>query len=71
MLRVGLIGLGVMGKNHLRVLSSTEGIELVAVIDPQDPTLLGEVSIPVYSRIEEISTLTLNTGGTFPIHLPS
>lgn len=60
MLRVGLIGLGVMGKNHLRVLSSTEGIELVAVIDPQDPTLLGEVSIPVYSRIEEIATLKLD-----------
>jgi len=60
MLKVGLIGLGVMGKNHLRVLSSTEGLELVAVIDPQDPTLLGEVSIPVYSRIEEISKLKLD-----------
>jgi predicted dehydrogenase len=60
MLKVGLIGLGVMGKNHLRVLSSTEGLELVAVIDPQDPTLLGEVSSPVYSRIEEISKLKLD-----------
>jgi UDP-N-acetylglucosamine 3-dehydrogenase len=60
MLKVGLIGLGVMGKNHLRVLSSTEGIELVAVIDPQDPTLLGGVSIPVYSSIEEISKLKLD-----------
>lgn len=60
MLKVGLIGLGVMGKNHLRVLSSTEGIELVAVIDPQDPTLLGDVSIPVYSRIAEIKKLKLD-----------
>jgi UDP-N-acetylglucosamine 3-dehydrogenase len=60
MLKVGLIGLGVMGKNHLRVLSTTEGIELVAVIDPQDPTLLAEVSVPVYSHIEEINKLKLD-----------
>jgi len=31
---VGLIGLGIMGKNHLRVLSSLEGVELVGVSDP-------------------------------------
>ena len=33
-LRVGLIGLGVMGKNHLRVLSSLEHVDLVGVADP-------------------------------------
>ena len=33
-LRVGLIGLGVMGKNHLRVLSSLEQVDLVGVADP-------------------------------------
>jgi UDP-N-acetylglucosamine 3-dehydrogenase len=33
-LRVGLIGLGMMGKNHLRVLASLEGVELVGVADP-------------------------------------
>lgn len=33
-LRVGLIGLGMMGKNHLRVLSSIEGVELIGVADP-------------------------------------
>jgi len=60
MLKVGLIGLGVMGKNHLRVLSSTEGIKLMAVVDPQDPTLLGEVSIPLYSHIEEVDKLKLD-----------
>lgn len=31
---MGLIGLGIMGKNHLRVLSSLEGVELVGVSDP-------------------------------------
>lgn len=33
-LRVGLVGLGMMGKNHLRVLKSLDGVELVGVADP-------------------------------------
>jgi UDP-N-acetylglucosamine 3-dehydrogenase len=34
-LRAGLIGLGLMGRHHARVLRSLEGVELVAVADPQ------------------------------------
>ena len=33
-LRAGLIGLGVMGRHHARLLSSLDGVELVAVADP-------------------------------------
>jgi len=33
-LRVGVIGVGVMGSNHARVLSDMAGVELVAVADP-------------------------------------
>ena len=33
-LRVGLIGLGMMGKNHQRILDSLEGVDLVGVADP-------------------------------------
>jgi predicted dehydrogenase len=33
-LRVGLAGLGSMGRNHLRVLSSLPGVRLVALADP-------------------------------------
>lgn len=33
-LRAGLIGLGMMGRHHARVLSSLEGVDLVAVLDP-------------------------------------
>ena len=33
-LRVGVIGVGVMGGNHARVLSDMAGVELVAVADP-------------------------------------
>ncbi len=37
--RVGLAGLGSMGRNHLRVLSSLAGCRLVAVADPVDAAL--------------------------------
>lgn len=33
-LRVGLVGIGMMGRNHARVLRSIEGLDLVAVADP-------------------------------------
>jgi UDP-N-acetylglucosamine 3-dehydrogenase len=33
-LRAGLLGVGVMGKNHARVLREVDGIDLVAIADP-------------------------------------
>ena len=33
-LRVGLIGQGMMGKNHLRILSTLSGVEFIGVADP-------------------------------------
>ena len=33
-LRAGLLGVGMMGRHHARVLRETEGIELVAIADP-------------------------------------
>ena len=37
-LRAGLVGLGMMGRHHARVLSSLDGVDLVAVSDPMgDP----------------------------------
>jgi len=37
-LRAGLVGLGMMGRHHARVLGSLDGVELVAVSDPMgDP----------------------------------
>tara|TARA_B100001741_G_scaffold309405_1_gene307033 strand:+ start:147 stop:1130 length:984 start_codon:yes stop_codon:yes gene_type:complete len=33
-LRAGLIGLGMMGKNHARVMSSTDNVTLVGIADP-------------------------------------
>jgi len=33
-LRAGVVGLGVMGRNHARVLSSLDGVTLVGIVDP-------------------------------------
>ena len=38
-LRIGLAGLGSMGRNHLRVLAARPDIRLVAVADPVEPAL--------------------------------
>jgi len=40
-LRVGLAGLGSMGRNHLRILAGREDIRLAAVADPVRATLAG------------------------------
>ena len=37
--RVGLIGLGAMGRNHLRLLNAREDVRLVAISDPLDEVL--------------------------------
>ena len=33
-LRFGLVGIGMMGRNHARVLHAIDGIDLVAIADP-------------------------------------
>src|SRR3984957_20529242 len=37
-LRIGVIGVGVMGSNHARVLSELPGVKLVGVVDPDRKT---------------------------------
>lgn len=53
-LRAGLIGLGMMGRHHARVLRSLPDVELVAVADPGgDPHgVAGE--LPVYQSVEQL-----------------
>ena len=43
-LRAGVVGLGMMGRNHLRVWDAVEGVELVAVADP-DPGALQRATL--------------------------
>ncbi|MEP7082550.1 MAG: Gfo/Idh/MocA family oxidoreductase [Chloroflexota bacterium] len=42
-LRAGVVGLGMMGRNHLRVWEGIDGVELVAVADP-DPAALAQAT---------------------------
>jgi predicted dehydrogenase len=55
--RLGLIGVGAMGRNHLRVLSDLEGAELVAVCD-HDPEIAkavtGKGSVQAYASWDEM-----------------
>lgn len=53
-LRAGLVGLGVMGSNHARVLSALSGVDFVAVFDP-DPSVPDRVhERPVVHVLEDL-----------------
>ncbi|MFI7078681.1 Gfo/Idh/MocA family protein [Micromonospora sp. NPDC049903] len=52
-LRAGLIGLGAMGRNHARVLSGLDGVDLVGIVDPVgDPS--GQLRAPVLPDLGEL-----------------
>jgi UDP-N-acetylglucosamine 3-dehydrogenase len=55
--KVALVGLGRMGKNHLRVLRDTPGLELCAVVDGKamPPNDLG--AIPFLRSVAELSAI--------------
>jgi UDP-N-acetylglucosamine 3-dehydrogenase len=53
-LRAGLIGLGLMGRHHARVLRSLEGVELVAVADPQGDKHGVADGLPLLGSVEEV-----------------
>lgn len=54
-LRVALIGLGAMGKNHARVLKSLPGVDLIAIFDPA--VIVTRSEFPLVSSIEELVAL--------------
>ncbi len=53
-LRAGLIGLGMMGRHHARVLGSLEGVDLVAVADPGGDQFGVANGRPLKSSIDEL-----------------
>jgi predicted dehydrogenase len=53
-LRAGLVGLGIMGQNHARVLSSLNGVDLVAVADPQGDTRKVLPNHNILTSIDEV-----------------
>ncbi|HEY6797242.1 MAG TPA: Gfo/Idh/MocA family oxidoreductase [Kineosporiaceae bacterium] len=54
MLRAGLIGLGMMGRHHARVLRSLTDVELVAVADPGGDPFGVAGTLPLLPGVEEL-----------------
>ena len=53
-LRAGLIGAGMMGRNHARVLGSLEGVELVGIVDPNGDQHGVAGGRPVFGTVTEL-----------------
>ncbi len=53
-LRAGLVGLGMMGRHHARVLGSLDGVELVAVSDPMGDPHGVAGGRPVLASVQEL-----------------
>ena len=53
-LRAGLIGLGMMGRHHARVLGSLDGVDLVAVADPGGDVHGVAGGRPVLETVEQL-----------------
>jgi predicted dehydrogenase len=53
-LRAGLIGLGMMGRHHARVLGSLPGVDLVAVADPGGDVHDVAGGRPVFETVEQL-----------------
>ncbi len=58
-LRAGLIGLGAMGRNHGRVLSGLDGVELVGVVDPAGD-VTGTLRAPVVPELGELLAMGID-----------
>ncbi|BCT76777.1 hypothetical protein SCMU_26190 [Sinomonas cyclohexanicum] len=53
-LRAGLIGLGMMGRHHARVLRELDGVDLVAVADAYGDPHGAAGSLPLLSSVEDL-----------------
>lgn len=59
-LRAGVLGLGVMGRNHARVISGLDGVELVGIFDPA-PNVPSQVDgSPVVATLDALLDLKLD-----------
>ncbi|WP_405111481.1 Gfo/Idh/MocA family oxidoreductase [Micromonospora sp. NBC_01405] len=58
-LRAGLIGLGAMGRNHARVLSGLDGVELVGIVDPAGD-VTGTLRAPVVPELADLLAMGID-----------
>lgn len=60
MIRVGLLGLGMMGRHHARVLRNVDGLQLVAVADSNGDKFGVARDLPLVATIDELLTYGLD-----------
>jgi UDP-N-acetylglucosamine 3-dehydrogenase len=53
-LRAGVVGLGIMGRNHARVLSSLDGVDLVGIVEPNFSNNDFSKVAPVFFEIKDL-----------------
>tara|TARA_R100000365_G_C2748220_1_gene79213 strand:- start:1819 stop:2838 length:1020 start_codon:yes stop_codon:yes gene_type:complete len=53
-LRAGLLGVGMMGRHHARVLREIEGVDLVAIADPAGDTHGVAGSLPILPSLKDL-----------------
>ncbi len=53
-LRAGLLGLGMMGRHHARILRSLDGVELVAVADPNGDQFGAAGKLPLLASVSDL-----------------
>jgi UDP-N-acetylglucosamine 3-dehydrogenase len=59
-LRAGVVGLGAMGRNHVRVLADLPGVELVGAMDPELRSRNAARSISVTAVLDELIALGID-----------
>jgi UDP-N-acetylglucosamine 3-dehydrogenase len=59
-LRAGLLGLGMMGRHHARVLRSLDGVELVAVADPGGDLFGVAAGLELHRTVEDLVRVGLD-----------
>jgi UDP-N-acetylglucosamine 3-dehydrogenase len=59
-LRAGLVGLGMMGRHHARVLGSLDGVDLIAVSDPMGDAHGVAGGRPVLATVQELIKLGID-----------
>lgn len=60
-LRVGLVGLGMMGRHHARVLRELDGVDLVAIADGQGDTHGVAGGLDVLASVDDLIAVGLDT----------
>ena len=59
-LRAGLVGLGMMGRHHARVLGDLPGVELVGAIDPDPRARTAARSVSAAADLDELLSLGID-----------